>query len=166
MKITLRKPTKSEIIQLHDSYFNSAEPDAPLKAYTDLSADDQEHALRVYSAENHLTALYAEEVIGFVGIYPDDDFAYLNTFAVILPEHRGKKYARLLFAAALDYCANHYGGYKFMAALTRKDNLPAIQGLKSYSFAHEGTVTQNINGNDVDYENYVLPLRKTALLDL
>ena len=164
MKITLRKPSPSEIIKLHDSYFESSEPDAPKKAFADLNSEEQIAALNAFSAEKHLTALYEGHVVGFVGLYPDDEFDYLHIFAVIPPEHRGKKYFSFILASTLDYCSNHYNEYKFIAALTRKTNLPAIKGLQACAFAYEGTDTQKL-GKDPDdivtYEKFVLPMPRT-----
>lgn len=161
MGIRLKEITYLEFIQLHDSYALSSEPDAPKMQFADLAEEEKQRALKMFSPENHLTVFYNNEAIGFVGITPDGKFNTINIFAVMLPEHRGKKYSVLALPALIEHCRIKHPDYKQIRSLTRKSNTPAIRGLKSLLFIYRGVHVEEYDDkpeNDVEYEEYLLPI--------
>lgn len=157
MKLFLRKPTDSEVILLHDCYFNSSEPDAPKKLYVDLNVHEKAEVFRQFDSEFHLAVIDGEKTIGFVGVYPDDDFLYVGVFYVIAPLYRGKGYFSPMLFALVKYCKEEYSNYKFVRALTRKNNIPSIKGLINASFERNGECLQELDF-PVTYEEYLLPI--------
>lgn len=157
MKLYLRKPTDSEIILLHDCYFDSFEPDAPKKRYVDLNAQEKAEVFLLFDSDFHLAVIDGEKVIGFVGVYPDDHFLYVGVFYVIDPLHRGKGYFLSMLFALIKYCKEEYSNYKFVRALTRKNNVPSIKGLIKASFERKGECVQELD-SPVTYEEYLLPI--------
>ena len=161
MRVLLKKITQLEVIQLHDSYAESTEPDAPKKPFADLTDDDKQKALKHFSLDTHFTVCYDDEIIGYVGINLDGKFTDINIFAVMLPVHRGKKYSALALPVLIEFCRSQYPDYKQIRSLTRKNNLPAIKGLKSLSFIYKGVHVEEYDNdpkNDVEYEEYILPI--------
>ncbi len=161
MAVILKKITHLEVIQLHDSYALSTEPDAPKIPFADLTDEEKQKALKHFSLETHFTVCDNDEIIGYVGITLDGKLTDINIFAVMLPIHRGKKYSALALPVLIDYCRSQYPEYKQIRSLTRKDNLPAIKGLKSLSFIYKGVHVEEYDHdpkNDVEYEEYILPI--------
>ena len=161
MGIILKKITHLEIIQLHDSYAESTEPDAPKMPFSNLTDEEKQKVLKQFSLDTHFTVCYDNEIIGYVGITLDGKLIDINIFAVMLPIHRGKKYSALALPALIDFCRSQYPKYKQIRSLTRKHNIPAIKGLKSFSFIYKGVHVEEYDDNpknDVEYEEYILPI--------
>ena len=162
MGVVLKKTTDQEVIQLHDIYAFSPEPDAPERQFADLTDEEKQKALNAFRPKNHLTVWYNNEIVGFVGCYPDEKFIDINIFAVIVPIHRGKKYFSLALQALIEYCRSQHSKHKQIRSLTRKSNIPAIRGLKSLSFNYAGVHTEEYDDkpeNDVEYEEYTLSVK-------
>ena len=159
MGIVLKKVTHLEVVQLHDSYAASTEPDAPKMPFANLTDEEKQKALKHFSLDTHFTVCYDDEVIGYVGFTLDGKLIDINIFAVMLPIQRGKKYSALVLPALIDFCRSHYPEYKQIRSLTRKHNIPAIKGLKSLSFIYKGIHVEEYDENpknDVEYEEYIL----------
>jgi RimJ/RimL family protein N-acetyltransferase len=162
MGVILKKITQLEVIQLHDSYADSDEPDAPKMQFAELTDEEKLKVLKHFSLDTHFAVCYNDEIIGYVGITLDGKLTDINIFAVMLPLHRGKKYSVLALPALIEYCRAQYPEYKQIRSLTRKSNLPAIKGLKSLSFIYKGVHIEEYDENpenDVEYEEYVLPIK-------
>jgi RimJ/RimL family protein N-acetyltransferase len=162
MGVILKKITQLEVIQLHDSYAASTEPDAPRMRFADLTDEEKQTALKHFSLDTHFTVCYNDEVIGYIGITLDGKLIDINIFAVILPHHRGKKYSVLALPALIEFCRSQYPEYKQIRSLTRKSNIPAIKGLKSLPFIYKGVHVEEYDQNpenDVEYEEYILPIK-------
>ncbi len=161
MEIALKEPSDAEIILLHDSYFESPEPDAPKKLFANLTNEEKLKALKHYSKENHRTIYLKNKVIGFVGLYPDEKIESINVFAVIIHEHRGKGYSSLILNPLIAHCQMQHPQYKQIRTLTRRSNVAAIKGLNSLSFKHVGAQIEEYSESpdgDVKYEEYILLL--------
>lgn len=157
VKIVLKEPSLGELIVLHDSYFESAEPDAPLKRFSEMSHLEQQAALVQFAPEFHFTAWCGDDVVGFVGVYPDEESVNVGVFYVIHPAFRGQGYFSLLLEALVNHCRQSHSGYKFIRALTRKSNLASIKGLLKASFVRKGECVEELSVS-VLYEEYILPI--------
>lgn len=161
MEIVLKEPSHTETILLHDSYFESPEPDAPKNLFANLPDEEKLKALKHYSKENHRSIYLNNKVIGFVGLYPDEKLESINVFAVIVREHRGKGHSALILKPLIAHCKMQHPQHKQIRTLTRKSNVAAIKGLKSLSFKHVGAHIEEYSespDDDVEYEEYILLL--------
>lgn len=158
MQLDLRRPTAEELISLHDLYALSNEPDAPRSVFADLTPDEKTAAHNLYEPDFHFSVYSGDFNIGFVGIYPDDDFIYVGLFYILKPEHRHQGYFAPLLRAVIKYAQENYPDYRFLKAFTRKENKPSVQGLLRCSFIHEGEEVQNV-GQRIIYQKYLFPLR-------
>lgn len=156
MKLHLRRPQKSELILLHDSYFESAEPDAPKKPFALLSMQEKEAVSSQFDPDFHFAVCDGDMVVGFVGIYPDDEFMNIGIFYVLIPDHRGKGYFSLVLESLVAHCRQNYSNYRFIRALTRKNNLASIKGLLAASFVRKGECVEELD-QPVAYEEFLLP---------
>src|SRR3989344_4522035 len=104
MRLRLHKTTESEIVKLHDFYQESSEPDAPKKRFSELAADESNSALIMFSADDHFSVFDSENLVGFLGFYPDEDNLVVNIFYVIDPVYRGKGYLSGVLESAKFYC--------------------------------------------------------------
>src|SRR5688572_13864807 len=126
-KIQFKTPTPQELVLLHDFYFRSTEPDAPTKIFSSLDSEETAEALAQYNSESHLVAREGERVLGFVGIFPDDESMFVGIFYVIDPIYRGMGYLSPILNALAIHCREKYPDYKFIRVLTRKENLASIK---------------------------------------
>lgn len=157
MEIVLKEPTLGELIVLHDSYFESGEPDAPLRRFSEMSEVEQKAALIQFAPEFHFTAWVGGDVVGFVGVYPDESFHNIGVFYLIHPAFRGKGYFSSLLMALVAHCREQYPKYKFIRALTRKENVASVHGLLRASFICKGECVEELHV-PVVYEEYLLPI--------
>lgn len=159
----LRPIIENEIPLLHDSYHHSPEPDAPKKLYQHLNDVEKKIALSTFSTETHVVFLDGDRIIGFAGHYPDQNFSEVHIFAVIVLEHRGKGYFRILLAKLIEHCRHKFPQHKALVSLTRQENVAAIKGLRSLSFKWLGTEIQELDmnsENDVEYQKYIFEFQK------
>lgn len=156
MDLRIRNLKEGEWILLHDYYCDSSEPDSPKNKFEYLNAEVKNQATEQYSSNHYKAVLKGEVLIGFVGFFPDDE-DNINLFYVIAPERRGKGYFSEILTASLDYCRNGFVGYKYIRALTRKENTPSIKGLERFSFHRKGSMVEAVQP-DVVYEEYLLPI--------
>ncbi|WP_413944521.1 GNAT family N-acetyltransferase [Bdellovibrio sp. HCB-162] len=157
MKIVFKELTLGELIILHDSYFESGEPDAPLKRFSEMSPLEQKLALEVYSPEFHFAAWSGEKLIGFVGVYPDKEPINVGIFYIIHPSFRGQGYFASLLEALIAHCRSKYPHYKYIRALTRKENLASVRGLSKASFTYNGECVEELP-QLVSYSEYLLSI--------
>ena len=151
--LRLQIPLKQELILLHDFYNDSPEPDAPRKKFNDLSKDEQNLALKNFNSDSHRAVFDESVLIGFFGFYPDDD-SNINIFSVIDPNFRGKGYFIPMLTIAIAYVKFNFKDYKYLRALTRKNNKAALKGLLKSGFHYKGQLTEEVQP-DVCYEEYI-----------
>ncbi len=157
MRLRLQKPTESEIIKLHDFYQGSSEPDAPKKRFGELAADERSSALIMFSADDHFSLFDSENLVGFLGIYPDQDNLIVNIFYVIDPVYRGRGYLSGVLESAKFYCIENFSDYSHIRTLTRKSNEASIKGLQRAAFMRKGECTEEAQP-DIAYEEYLLEI--------
>ncbi|WP_374079716.1 GNAT family N-acetyltransferase [Bdellovibrio bacteriovorus] len=157
MEVVLKEPTLSELIVLHDSYFESGEPDAPLSRFSEMSEVEQKAALIQFAPEFHFAAWVDRDLIGFVGIYPDEEFNNVGVFYLIHPSFRGKGCFSSLLTALVEHCRKRYPKYKFIRALTRAENVASVRGLLRASFLRKGECIEELHIS-VTYDEYLLPI--------
>lgn len=160
MGLILRRPTLLEMIQLHDFYSESKEPDAPSRVFSDLNSGEQEKALNLYNLDRHFTVLDSENTVGFLGLFPDEDFEFIHLFYLVVPEFRGKGFLTQILNLAKEYCQLNYSQYHSIRALTLPDNIASVKGLQRSNFTRSRSVTEELASGDVQYEEYLLPLQK------
>jgi RimJ/RimL family protein N-acetyltransferase len=155
--LNFKKTTVEEIALLHDFYFESSEPDSPKSNYDNLSSEEKSAVPSQFPVGNYLSAMKENELIGFVGFFPDDDLN-VNIFYVLSPRYRGKGYFRELLNLSILHCRNVYSDFKYIRALTRLQNLASIRGLERFSFIRRGQITEEVQP-DVPYEEYVYRIK-------
>ena len=153
----LRKPTKTELVLFHDLYFETSEPDAPKAPFASLSEAEKEQALRHYNPENHFTVLHGDKLVGFAGLYPDDEQVDVNVFYIVVPAFRGQGYLSKILTLLRHQCQEHYPDYHYLRALTQKKNVPSLRALMRASFVRVGEYTEE-DHPEVLYEDYVLEI--------
>lgn len=157
MQFTIRSLKDDEWIYLHDFYCESPEPDAPEKKFELLNSEEKKKAKKQYCSDQFMSVLKNDTLIGFLGFFPDDE-ENINLFCVIAPEHRGRGYFSEVLKLALNFSRNHFGSYKYIRGLTRKENAPSIKALERFSFVRKGCVIEEIQP-DIVYEEYLLPIK-------
>jgi len=157
MSLKFRKTTVDEIVLIHDFYFLSPEPDAPKARFESLSPQEQNAVFLQYPVESYLSVINENEVIGFMGFFPDDDLN-VNIFCVISPENRKKGFFSKILSLSIDYCRHNFSDFLYIRALTRKENCASVEGLKRSSFIRKGEVIEEVQPN-VSYEEYIYPIK-------
>jgi RimJ/RimL family protein N-acetyltransferase len=160
MAATFQNLKSEEWILLHDFYFDSPEPDAPKNKFENLDEHQKKLAAEQYNSDHFKSVWIADALIGFVGFFPDDD-DNINLFYVVSPPQRGKGYFSLILKSSLDYCRQHFADYKYMRALTRKENKASTKALERFSFTRNRSVTEEVQP-DISYEEYLLPISLQA----
>jgi RimJ/RimL family protein N-acetyltransferase len=155
MTISLTKASVEEIVILHDSYFQSAEPDGPKSAFAALSALEQKEVFKEFEPDFYFTAREGDKIIGFVGIYPDEECIHIGIFYVVAVPFRGRGYLAPLLVALVQRCRQQFPKHQFIRALSRKENLASIKGLQKQNFVRNGHCVQDV-GEKVSYEEYLL----------
>jgi len=156
MALKIQDTKANEWVLLHDFYHESPEPDAPKAKFENLSNEEKTLATSHFNLPNYKAVMDGETLLGFVGFFPDDD-DNVNIFYVISPEHRGKGYLAKILNESIAHCRSEFAGYKYVRALTRKQNIHSIQGLVRASFIRKGTVVEEVQP-DVAYEEYLLQI--------
>lgn len=157
MSLKFRKTTFEEIVLLHDFYFNSSEPDAPKSKFENLSQEEKSSVCKQFPAENYLSLFKDNDLIGFVGFFPDDDLN-VNIFYVLSPLHRGKGYFRDLLNISIMHCRVTFPEFQCIRALTRLQNLASIKGLEGCSFVRRGQIIEVVQPS-VSYEEYIYQIK-------
>ena len=155
MTVRFQNTTSDELILFHDFYHDSSEPDAPRAKFQNLTKEEQNLSYSKYTLNQIRTVVDDDRLIGFVGIYPDDDD--VNIFYVVSPEERGKGYLVKILSLMIEYCHKEFSTYRQIRALTRAQNISSIKGLKRTAFLRKGSVIEDTQP-DVTYEEYIFPL--------
>jgi RimJ/RimL family protein N-acetyltransferase len=111
----------------------------------------------IYHPEDHFVVYDSDNLIGFVGLIPDDEEVILNVFYIISPEFRGNGFLVKILDLLKEYCRTNFQNYKSLSTLTRKTNLPSLKGLIRSSFVRVGEYVEESQPN-VKYEEYVFGL--------
>lgn len=156
MGLRIQNLKNDEWILLHDFYCESPEPDAPKNKFENLSGKEKLEAVSHYNSDNFKSIFSKNGLVGFVGFFPDDDYN-INLFYVISPEHRGKGYFSEILRLSTDYCRTQFVGYKYIRALTRKENTRSIRGLERFSFIRKGSLIEECQ-LDIVYEEFLFPI--------
>lgn len=157
----VRKINESEVIQLHDFYFESSEPDAPKDTFSNLMEKEKIKARTRYSLDTHYIVLNKTEVIGFFGLYLHFGSQDLNIFYVMNPALRGRGFFIKFLHSLIDYVRSNFVSCKKLIALTRTSNYPSVRGLERALFVYSDTHTEEYSddpNDDVVYGVYILPL--------
>lgn len=158
MNLKLKQPTNEECILFHDFYSESSEPDAPKKKFEYLTDEEKSVALDQFHPEDHISAFEGNNLIGFAGISPDDKSINVDIFYIISPLFRGQGYLSKLLEALVNHCQENYKDYKFIRALTLKENIPSIKGLLKASFVCKGEYIEEVQP-DVKYQKFLFQLQ-------
>lgn len=95
MIILFKKPVSmNDFKVIHDCYFMSGEPDAPMKPFDDLTPEEKERICS-FSARNSELVFCQRNVVGFITVVEIEEG--LNLGGALLPKYQGRELVRRCF---------------------------------------------------------------------
>lgn len=156
--LTLRPSQVEELVMLHDSYVDAKEPDSPERLFADLSKVEQSEVLKEYQSKTYLSVLDKNQIIGFLGLFPDGEDADVSIFYIVLSQFRGRGYLVKILESTIEYCKKNYPNYFYVRAITREGNEPSIRGLKKAGFIPEREILET-EDPEISYREYLFKNR-------